>query len=480
MGPVILKEVSPMLSRPQTELVAIPACAEGTFVDAASALRTVAVPVAGPATIKTYELRSGFAQALPEVYARWRDLYERDPSASLFQHPDYAEIELSCRRDATRTAASAVLMVCETDGVWTSAAVLLPKRVKVLGVVRWLVGTEWAGYRLAGGDWLGDRSAGEPLLKGLAAELPKRGAPCLVVEDLDVRTPLSQRLRTLGDLGYGLVSPTAEQARWRIRFPVEEDPDEYWKQHGSRTRQKFRSERKRMADCTIKRYTAPEQVDEFLAHAHAISKVTWQTHELGLRIRNDAQERAFFSWMAARGAFRSYVMVKGDRPVAFMIGNQSKGWYQYEEVGFDPEFSRKSPGRVLLCHVIDDLLTYDRPRGLDFGGGDAAYKSMFANDESRSGTWWVLPPGLATWYRTRMIAGTRWCGRTVRDALQWLGWHTRLKQLWRARTAAAANDSSSPTATDQPASAESSEPLSTGSPTCENNPKNGERGEFAP
>ena len=89
--------------------------------------------------------------------------------------------------------------------------------------------------------------------------------------------------------------------------------------------------------------------------------------------------------MAARGAFRSYLLEHQGRPTAFVIGTQVNGCYNYEQLAYDPAYAAHSPGTVLLFRLLEDLIARDPPRVLDFGDGEAEYKRLFANAESRSG-----------------------------------------------------------------------------------------------
>jgi CelD/BcsL family acetyltransferase involved in cellulose biosynthesis len=113
-----------------------------------------------------------------------------------------------------------------------------------------------------------------------------------------------------------------------------------------------------------------------------------------MRVRNDEAELRQLTSLAINGLLRSYVYWIGDKPAAFAVGNQHGGCFRYEETGFNPEFRHYSPGRTMLLEILSDLQKHDPVRVFDFGFGDAEYKQQFTNRESRSGTVWLVPPGL--------------------------------------------------------------------------------------
>ncbi|HET6425055.1 MAG TPA: GNAT family N-acetyltransferase, partial [Planctomycetaceae bacterium] len=181
----------------------------------------------------------------------------------------------------------------------------------------------------------------------------------------------------------------------------------------------------------LERITAVSDVPRFLGAAHRISLQTWQSRQFGLRVRNNDEERELLTILASEGLLRSYLWYSNGEPIAFTVGNQDKGCFHYEEVGYMTSHARYSPGQMMLVQLIDDLLTTNRPDWFDFGGGDADYKQIFANHESRSGTLWLWPP---TWSNVATVNYIRGCRRLrhgVRRAVVNSGLATRARQWVR-------------------------------------------------
>jgi CelD/BcsL family acetyltransferase involved in cellulose biosynthesis len=212
----------------------------------------------------------------------------------------------------------------------------------------------------------------------------------------------------------------------RIRLPA--SAEEYWGAFHSRHRYRLRKERKRIGAYTVRRYTQPDEVDDLLTAAHAVSQKSWQSHQLGLRIWNNDRERAQLTLLATLGALRSYVLFCEAQPAAFVLSHQWHGVYHYDELGFDRSLAQLNPGKVLLQEILTDLMTEDRPHTFDFGLGDADYKQFFGNEQSRSATIWMFPPGLRSAWQTASINASSRAGDLAREFLNKTGWYASLRR----------------------------------------------------
>jgi CelD/BcsL family acetyltransferase involved in cellulose biosynthesis len=204
----------------------------------------------------------------------------------------------------------------------------------------------------------------------------------------------------------------------------------------------------------LERITSIEQIPDFLDAAHSISKQSWQSRQFGLRIRNDDAELRQLSALAENGLLRSYLWWIEDQPAAFAVCNQHGGCFRYEEIAYCAEFGQFSPGRTMLQQIVEDLLRYDSPACLDFGGGDAEYKQQFANRESRSGTVWLVAP---TWRAGMSLSYLKLCRRlrsAGRSLIKRAGLATTARQWIRAP------QGTTPSATN-PETVDAAEPIST-------------------
>ena len=126
------------------------------------------------------------------------------------------------------------------------------------------------------------------------------------------------------------------------------------------------------------RLQTKEDVLIYLNDITYISKRSWQQEVLGDRIKNNETYRKRFIDLAEAGLLRSYLLKCNRQPCAFVIGYQYNDVFHYIEIAYDPIFTKYSPGTVLLCLLIDDLIKYRPAKRVSFGIGDHKYKAMFS------------------------------------------------------------------------------------------------------
>lgn len=387
-----------------------------------------------PKTTLTIELQT-FDQAaqqhLSSPYWAWHDLFERDPSARISQHPDHVLAELT----AAETSRPIVLCQAVQGDQWQGLGILVPKTMTSRQAGAWGVSVPLAGYRLAGNRFLGnlDGETQRLLLQGCLDFVARERALFLMVEDLEASDPLCDTAREVVRERGRLFFPSGWQDRRKIEFPS--PPDEYWKKFSSKTRNTFRRKQKKIGASRLVRVSEAEQVSEFLSAAHQISQHTWQSQKLGLRIQNNETELRLFTFLATQRALRSYLLFVDEKPAAFLMGTQFNGHFAYEEVGYHRDYADRSPGQVLLLHVLDDLLKDNPPRVFDFGGGDADYKRLFATVTTQGGSVWLMPNGVRPTLWWSFLRGCRWLDRTARATVETLGLTTRLRQWIRGKHA---------------------------------------------
>jgi len=145
--------------------------------------------------------------------------------------------------------------------------------------------------------------------------------------------------------------------------------------------------------------------------ASRVRRLSWQLPALGeLRDDDHQSSREGLHEFARRGLLRSYVLRAGETPCAFVIGYQYRGVYFYAVVGYDPAYSRHSPGIALLYLMLEDLFANDCPRLVSFGRGDDDYKRRFGTRTRRVGRCLVFRPTLRNRIRVhqhRLFAGVK-------------------------------------------------------------------------
>ena len=379
-------------------------------------------------TVEVVDMLGEFNNPLSIIRGEWLTLFERDPHALIFHHPDYTGVELS---HLPNSHLPSLILVCRQNGLIVGLGGLLPKVSRSRYVGGLGPNLKLQGYRLVGNRFLygGDEAVQSKLLEAATREVVQRGARYLLIEDVDQASSLLQLAQTYTKRGYGIYSPTSFQVRLKIDLP--RTGTEYFGKFSSKTRNTFKRKEKKLGSIRIMRCSTVDQVADFLRDAHLISVNTWQTEQFGLRVKNDAADLAQFTFMASQGALRSYLLYQDETPMAFIIGNQHRGLYRYEEVGFDRKFHALSPGQVLLLKVLDDMFADNTPQCFDFGMGDADYKRMLANVETTAGNVWLVPPGIRGRSLVAWLNGSRMVRQRGRQMIKVLGWYRQMRQKSR-------------------------------------------------
>jgi CelD/BcsL family acetyltransferase involved in cellulose biosynthesis len=106
------------------------------------------------------------------------------------------------------------------------------------------------------------------------------------------------------------------------------------------------------------------------------------------------EQRAFYRRLCevagATGWLRFTRVAWAGRPVAFHFGFCRDGHYLWYKPSFAVELARRSPGEVLLRHLLLAAVE-EGARTFDFGLGDEAFKRRFANRDRRVRTWGLYP-----------------------------------------------------------------------------------------
>lgn len=210
--------------------------------------------------------------------------------------------------------------------------------------------------------------------------------------------------------------------------------EEMRSKHRAWIRKKMRALESDFAEGVIyRKYCEFDRIPEACVEMEKVAKVTYQ-RGLGAGFSDDVEHRERYKLFAKRGLFRCWVLYLNGVPEAFWVGILYKTTFHSEATGYDPQLSHYELGTQMFLHMADDLVSEGVQR-IDFGLGDAPYKSRFGDHSYREGSFRLYGPRLKP-LAVRCVNGlTQSIGMGARRLLSTLGFMGRVKTFWRQRIA---------------------------------------------
>lgn len=123
-----------------------------------------------------------------------------------------------------------------------------------------------------------------------------------------------------------------------------------------------------------------EELRAFHALVRPLSSKTYQERLLdaGLPSSTGYLDRLY----ASGGTGRGYVLLHGDRPIAYLYTPVRHGRAVYKFLGYDTEYAAWSPGLVLQHFALSRMFADPEIAMLDFTEGEGQHKSVFATGKA--------------------------------------------------------------------------------------------------
>lgn len=188
---------------------------------------------------------------------------------------------------------------------------------------------------------------------------------------------------------------------------------------------------KQCGHATPRAFRRPEEMAEFYRLARAVSRTTYQERLLQCGLPDGEAFQTHLLHRAENDEVRGFVLLDGERPVAYSYCLHREGLVLSQFLGYDPAYGRLSPGTVLLFGVMETLLAEGRYRLFDFGQGFSPYKKLFSTGSARCADLYALRPTLKNNLIVRLHSGMDRLSGQVGKVLHRFGLKTRTKKLLR-------------------------------------------------
>jgi hypothetical protein len=175
---------------------------------------------------------------------------------------------------------------------------------------------------------------------------------------------------------------------WRMAVPP--TIDDFYKSRSS----KHRSWLRRMERVLLRDY--PEAIRYHLVKNENeldclfvdVEKIARKTYQRNIRVgfTDNEETRKTYAFLSRKGRLRAYLTYIRDEPKAFWIGELYRDTFTLFSTGYDPVYKKYELGTVLFLKMLEDLCALKTVRHLDFGFGDASYKSRFGDQSWQEAT----------------------------------------------------------------------------------------------
>lgn len=268
----------------------------------------------------------------------------------------------------------------------------------------------------------------------IKAVLRSGDASLLVARNFDISGDrLAAALATYSWLfrGHGQI-PTR---RWVI--DVSDGFAAFLARRTSSTRKKLRREERELIKkfdgaVELRRINEPAQLDAACRDMAAVGALSYQ-HKLGAAFSGTGLDRALLQLGLDKGWSKVWLLYCGGRPVAFWPATIYSGVVAVGTPGFDPDYSEYAVGRFAMIQMINDLCQEPAAQVMDFGQGEAEYKSRFGQPLRHERDLMVAAPRVwpvvVIWIHSLFTLANE----AARQVARSVGWVGHLKTAWRRR-----------------------------------------------
>ncbi len=178
-------------------------------------------------------------------------------------------------------------------------------------------------------------------------------------------------------------------------------------------------------------YRHADEVEEL---AEVVEKVSAKTYQRALNVgfKPDVEVLESLRVAACTGGLRGCVLYLDEKPSAFFIGKQYKETFHGTYMGYDPEFSKYSPGMIVLMHSIEECFDPKmKATQFDLGWGDRQYKRAVCNQTRQDGPKYLYAPSLTGLKLNLFRSLTHAIDGGVRTLVEKSGFLQQMKKSWQ-------------------------------------------------
>ena len=276
----------------------------------------------------------------------------------------------------------------------------------------------------------------ELLLREAVASLRRGEADLARLEYLEVGTPLYRLARSLPGI-LGRDHCVLPQPHWYMELSGTYE-EVFSKRLSTSLRWEFRRKAKGIqaafSSVVVRCFEKPEDLETLMHDVESIAAKSYQ-RGLGVGFDNSEETRNRLLWQLRKGWLLAYVLYLDGKAVAFWIGTLYQRVFYGEFIGFDPAYSKYSPGTFLEAKGLEDLCAR-QAASFDIGLGDAQYKARLGTTCREEATVYFYAPTLFGAALSLLITLMGLAKRTSRALATRSGLSLKMKKVWRGKKTA--------------------------------------------
>lgn len=182
-------------------------------------------------------------------------------------------------------------------------------------------------------------------------------------------------------------------------------------------------------------FRQPTEVQRMLRDLEEVARKTYQ-RRLGVGFIDTSLMRQRLAFASEKGWLRTYVLYIGEQPCAFWSGTLYQQTFHSDFMGYDPEYSKYSPGMFVIMEVIKEFCQAkgeDKVAEVDFGLGDAQYKTVLGNTEWCEASIYLFAPTLSGFGLNLFRTPTALVNHFAKNLLERTMLLQKAKTIWRHR-----------------------------------------------
>jgi hypothetical protein len=200
---------------------------------------------------------------------------------------------------------------------------------------------------------------------------------------LTISYPVARRMPKIA-FRQGYICYTLKQYR-RLYVDTNREFAQYLERFKGKTISTIKRKVKKVTDSnesgtSLKVFTTPEEITEFIGIAWEISKKTYQHRLLNQGLQVNERYMNDYLRKARENRIVGLILYAKDTPVAYnLCPIYGDGIMIYYWTGFNPEYNKYSPGTVLQYRTIETACGLDHVKYYDFCTGEGKHKELFTD-----------------------------------------------------------------------------------------------------